>query len=151
MLARIGLASLLWSPFLVFAQDIAATGAKATPTDKPMPVVGGSDVIGAFGSLALVVIALLALVWFMRRLRQVQAPSRAGVNVVAQIPVGMKERLLVVQVEDQKLLVGCTPSSMQTLHQWSSPPGEELAEGEQGFASVISRQLAERRRGGVKS
>lgn len=143
--------ALLLLPMRAGSEEVTAAGEGANTTPAAMPLVGGSDVISAFGSLLLVVIALLALVWFMRRLRQVGGPSGAGVRVVAQIPVSVKERLMVVQIEDQKLLLGCTPSSMQTLHQWTSPPGDDDATAPQSFASVISRQLAERRRGGGKS
>ncbi|MDX1505858.1 MAG: flagellar biosynthetic protein FliO [Spongiibacter sp.] len=150
MSVRTTLTWVLLLPWWASAEEVNTAGEGTAPAAGTLPLVGGSDVIGTFGSLVLIVIALLAMAWFMRRLRQVQGPSRAGVNVVAQIPVGMKERLLVVQVEGEKLLVGCTPGSMQTLHQWTSPPGDDDTAAPQGFASVIARQLAERRGGEAK-
>ncbi len=91
-----------------------------------LPIAAGEDVIGLLGSLLLMALLLAAGLWFLRRLRSAQGPNRGGVEVVAQIPLGMKEKLLVVQVGEQSLLVGCTPASMQTLHSWPSADSPSL-------------------------
>jgi flagellar protein FliO/FliZ len=127
-----------------------ATPVWAEETQAPaavnLPIAGGEDVIGLLGSLMLMAALLIAGMWFLRRLRAAQAPKLSGIAVVSQIPLGVKEKLLVVQVGDQSLLVGCTPSSMQTLHSW---PTAELPEAEKSkdFAALLKEKAGHLREG----
>ena len=62
---------------------------------------------------------------------------------VSQIPLGMKEKLLVLQVGEERLLVGCTPASMQTLHRWDAEALPEQTIAATGdFAALLKKRLA---------
>ena len=88
----------------LFAQDAAS---KPTPATS-LPAGPTFDVTGMIGSLLFVILCIVGLTWLLRRSRLVSASGQGGVTLVSQIPLSMKEKLLVVQVGDEKLLLGCT-------------------------------------------
>lgn len=126
-----------------------ALGVRAEEASPALPVGAGEDALGLLASLVLMVILLAAAWWFLRRLRAAQSPALGGVAVVSQLPLGVKEKLVVVQVGSQRLLLGCTPASMQTLHCWAAEPGEAAAESGTGtdFAALLKHKLGPLQRG----
>ncbi|MEX1665413.1 flagellar biosynthetic protein FliO [Zhongshania arctica] len=123
-------------PLKVFAEDLAAKSAAA-----PMPVAPSIDVAGMVGSLLFVIVCIVGLTWLLRRSRLVSTTGQAGVKLVSQIPLSMKEKLLVVQVGDEKLLIGCTATAINTLHCWASSPDDESDKpAESPFAKLLAKR-----------
>ena len=123
-------------PLNVYAQDEAAQPAAAT-----MPVGPSFDVAGMIGSLLFVILCIVGLMWIFRRTRLVGATGQSGVSLVSQIPLSMKEKLLVVQVGDEKLLLGCTSTSINTLHTWASAADDSNAKvPESAFAKLMAKR-----------
>ena len=87
----------------------------ATPgADLPTP--GGGEIAGFIGSLLVVIASILAFGWLYARFRPGMNQSSELIRLVAMRPVGPKERLLVVEVAGEQLLVGVSASGMRTLH-----------------------------------
>lgn len=85
------------------------------------PVVGGGELLGMGISMAIVVAAILLLGWFYSRSRLAGNGPSDLINVVATRALGPKERLMVIEVADQQLLIGMTSTSVQTLHVFDTP------------------------------
>lgn len=118
----------------------AAENAVATVS----PVVGSSELLGMGVSMLIVVAAILVLGWFYSRSRFAGSGASDIINVVATRALGPKERLMVVEVADQQLLIGMTSTSVQTLHVFDTPieiATEEPASS--GFAARLRSQLQE--------
>jgi flagellar protein FliO/FliZ len=123
-------------PLKVFAKDVSASS-----TVAPMAVGPSFDVAGMVGSLLFVIVCIVGLTWLLRRSRLVSATGQAGVTLVSQIPLSMKEKLLVVQIGDEKLLIGCTATAINTLHCWASSPDDENAKPqESAFAKLLTKR-----------
>lgn len=119
---------------------MAKTSAAAPVLPTVAPGLGQLDISGLLGSLLLVSLCIVVLMWLLRKSRLVAGPNQAGVAVVGQIPLSMKEKLLVVQVGDEKLLLGCTATAINTLHTWSSPQGsDEVIPQDSPFAKLLAR------------
>jgi flagellar protein FliO/FliZ len=115
-----------------------STSAPVLPT--PAPSLAELDISGLLGSLLLVVLCIVAVMWLLRKSRLVSGPNQAGVAVVGQIPLSMKEKLLVVQVGDEKLLLGCTTAAINTLYTWTSPQGSDTPIPQNSpFAKLLAR------------
>ena len=99
----------------------AAISAEAAPTLPSTPGLGGGDVLNMGVSMLLVVAIIVFLGWLYSRSRFVGSGSSDAINVVATRALGPKERLLIVEVADQQLLVGITASAVQTLHVFDKP------------------------------
>jgi flagellar protein FliO/FliZ len=116
-------------------KEVAASVAPALPASN----VSQFDVSGVLSSLVLVSLGIVAVVWLLRRSRLVAGHGLTGVSIVGQIPLSMKEKLLVVQVGDQKLLLGCTSASINTLHSWASAKEDAANIPESAFAKLLNR------------
>lgn len=67
-------------------------------------------------ALAVVLAAVFAAAWLMRRLRGFGQRNAQAIQVVADISLGGKERAVLLQVGATKLLVGVAPGHVNTLH-----------------------------------
>lgn len=93
----------------------------ATPTLPATPGLGGGDILNMGVSMLVVVAAIVILGWLYSRSRFVGGGNNDVINIVATRALGPKERLLVVEVADQQLLVGMTSTAVQTLHVFDTP------------------------------
>jgi flagellar protein FliO/FliZ len=67
-------------------------------------------------SLLLVLAAVFAAAWLVRRLRSGSAATRGAMEVLADLPLGTKERAVLIRVGQQQLLLGVAPGRVNTLH-----------------------------------
>lgn len=98
-----------------------SAAADAGPTLPSTPGLGGSDFLNMGVSMLFVVAVIVVLGWLYSRSRFVGGGSNDAINVVATRALGPKERLLIVEVADQQLLVGMTATAVQTLHVFDKP------------------------------
>jgi flagellar protein FliO/FliZ len=108
------------------------------------PVVGGGELLGMGVSMLIVVAAILVLGWFYSRSRFAGSGASDIINVVATRALGPKERLMVVEVADQQLLIGMTSTAVQTLHVFDTPISIAATKpASSGFAARLRTQLKE--------
>ena len=84
-------------------------------------VVGASEIINTALSLLLIVGAIMALAWLLSKLQGGRSNNSGLINVVASHALGAKERLVLVDVGGQQLVVGVTASQISTLHVLDEP------------------------------
>lgn len=110
----------------------------------------------SFGSVFSVVLGLLlvlgllfAAAWLVRRLQQVQPQVQSAIQLVAQLPVGLKERLLVVRVGDENVLIGVAPGQIRSLHVWqgSVPVSASAPAVGPAFLEQLKTLMASKRAG----
>ncbi|MDJ0709930.1 MAG: flagellar biosynthetic protein FliO [Woeseiaceae bacterium] len=110
------------------------------------PGIGGGDILSLGLSLIIVVCVIVALGWFYSRSRFVSGGGADLITVVATRALGPRERLMVVEVADQQILIGMTSTSASTLHVLEKPleaPARTTASGT--FASRLKSALLENR------
>lgn len=91
-----------------------------------------------FGSLLFVIAFILFLAWLMKRMRVPSLVNQKGLNIVRQIAVGNRERIMIVQAGEEQFLVGVTAQSIQLISKLDKPlEQEELA------ASPFANQLTQ--------
>jgi flagellar protein FliO/FliZ len=100
-----------------------AADAPAAGTPFAAPTAPGATAAPGIGSLTQVALSLVlvlalvfALAWVMRRLRATRRPGAPGIEVLAELSLGPKERAVLVQVERARLLVGVAAGRVSTLH-----------------------------------
>ena len=121
----------------LWAEELATKSAPAAN----LPAGPSFDVTGMIGSLLFVILSIVGLMWLLKRSRLVAATGQSGVSLVSQIPLSMKEKLIVVQVGDEKLLLGCTAAAINTLHSWPSAPDDENTKPpESAFAKLLAKR-----------
>jgi flagellar protein FliO/FliZ len=107
-------------------------------------------------SLLLVLAAVFAAAWIVRRLRTFGRHGAGAIEIVADVALGTKERAVLIQVGAQQLLVGVAPGRVNTLHVLAEPVrtndaqrgggGDELSPSfppspRPDFKSILKRSL----------
>ena len=107
------------------------------------PADGAGSLLRLLVGLVVVLGTLFALAWVVRRSGAV-GPGRGGaVRVLASAAVGQRERVVLLEVGTQQLLVGVAPGSVRTLVELSDPVAVS-ASGEadgRAFASQLQGLL----------
>src|SRR6185437_3173045 len=114
----------------------AATGAPGAPgapaATAPASLfaapVAHAAMPGQAGSLVRVTVALLvvlaavfAAAWFSRRMHGVRRSRSSALEVIAQLPLGPRERAVLLRVGAQQVLLGVASGNVRALH--VLPPG----------------------------
>jgi flagellar protein FliO/FliZ len=119
----------LFAPlFGAFAETASGVPAKlyGAPTATPAIAAGG---VGGAAQVTLALLVVLAAVfaagWLLRRVRGVS--SQGAIKVVADLPLGAKERAVLIQLGGQQLLLGVAPGQVRTLHVLAEPVVESTS------------------------
>jgi flagellar protein FliO/FliZ len=101
--------------------------ALAAPTvfaaaEPPAVSTSGALFQGLLG-LIMVLAAMAAFFWFLRRFSPGQSGAQGAVKVVGGVMLGPRERLVVVEVGETWLLLGVGGGQVSTLHTLSRPEG----------------------------
>jgi flagellar protein FliO/FliZ len=114
---------------LLFLLANTAVFAQSEPS-RPFgaPSVAASSAPSGVASLGQVTLALglvLALIfvaaWLMRRLRGFGKTATGALDIIADLPVGQKERAVLIRVGTQQVLIGVAPGRVTTLHVLDEP------------------------------
>lgn len=102
------------------------------------------SLFGAVFALLLVLALIVGLGWLLKRLPGSGFRPAEGMKLVASLNVGARERLVVVEVNNQQLLLGVTAGSINTLHVLPEPlpatPPPNLKQLP-NFAQVLAQKL----------
>jgi len=107
-----------------FSIAAAALPATAAAAEVPMPL-GPGDVFSVGAGLVLVIAAILLTGWLYRRTQSLRGSASGLIRIIASQPLGTRERVILLQVADQQLLVGMTSTQVQTLHVLEQPVAVE--------------------------
>ncbi|MGN7739760.1 flagellar biosynthetic protein FliO [Pseudomonas sp. 22526] len=129
---------LAWPLWALAAEPVASTAA---------PVVGSSGVAGQLAQLVLGLLLVVGLIFFLAwLLRRVQQAGPAGkgqvIELVGSRALGPRDRLMLVQVGNEQILLGLTPGTITALHVLKEPvqvPSTEQATPE--FAQRLMELL----------
>lgn len=114
-------------------------------SSSALAVAPGSQLDWAttFGSLLFVIVFILFLAWLLKRMRLPSLVNQQGLNVVRQIPVGTRERIMIVQAGEEQFLVGVTPQSIQLISKLDKPLSQEELNKSALATSPFANQLSQ--------
>jgi flagellar protein FliO/FliZ len=88
----------------------------------------------AAGELVRVVLSLLGIIglilaagWLTRRMQRRHGVAGRRIRCVETFAVGARERLLLLDADGKRLLIGMGPGGMRTLHVYDGAPAEPVA------------------------
>lgn len=91
----------------------------------PMPAWAAApdvSIVTMLLSLGLVLALIFGLAWLLRRLKLPGLAQQSnGIKIVSQLAIGQKERILVVDVHGEQLVIGVTASQVQLLKALDNP------------------------------
>ena len=127
----------------------------ALATFLPLPVLAeeaGSNLVEPlagdrlaeiFLGLFAVLLLIGVIAWVVRRMPGLTRSADGSMRVIAGIPVGQRERIILVEVGGEQLVVGVAPGRVELLHRLTEP----VSSSPEGAGSDFAHRLQERRQG----
>lgn len=103
----------------------------AAAASNPVTLSSAGGVLRVALALLVVLAAVFAAGWLSRRLRGGGPARGAELELLAQLPLGPRERAVLVRCGTQQLLLGVAPGSVRLLHvpgRSETSPGESATE-----------------------
>jgi flagellar protein FliO/FliZ len=125
------------------APAVAASAAPSAPTAAPSSA--GSLLQVVFGLL--VVLGLLAAaLWFLKRMGGGRFAPGSVVKIIGGVSVGNRERVMVVEVADQWIVIGVAPGRVSTLARMprQDTPAAQAAAGAPNFSAWLKQTIEKR-------
>lgn len=113
------------------------------------PTLGAGSLLQVLLGLGVVLALLLGGAYVMRRLGRLPGLSNQAIKTVAAASVGTRERVVLLEVSDQWILVGVAPgqvNALATLPKGELPAPPQTPMAHPGFSQIL-RRISERRDG----
>ncbi len=132
---RAALAILCISPSVACAAAEAVATRPGVMNGAPLRAEGALETAAG---LLLVLATILALAWAARRFGRFSNAGKGLVNVLGGISLGSRERVVIVQVEDTRLVLGVAPGRIETLYVL-----EATEDAQPSFAKALKTEIPE--------
>ena len=118
--------------------------APQTISQTTTPGMGG--LVQVTLALLLVLVAVFAVAWLIKRMRGFGNRGGGAIDVIADIPLGQKERAVLLKVGQTQILIGVAPGRVNTLHVLTEPldlakPGPGPDDTRPTFKQLMMRSL----------
>ncbi|MDB5756793.1 MAG: putative flagellar protein FliO [Burkholderia sp.] len=136
---------------------VPAAPAATAPAPLPAPVTAApaaaTTAPGSAGSLLQVVFGLLVVLgllagalWFLKRMGGGRFAPGSVVKIVGGVSVGNRERVMVVEVADQWIVIGVAPGQVSTLASMprQEQPAAQSAPGVPNFSAWLKQTIEKR-------
>lgn len=107
----------------VLAAFALAPGLCAAAGSAP---VGIGQAVQVILGLALVLAMIVAAAWGARRLQAIRPQGRGHIRILEGLAVGTRDKLLLIEVDGQRVLLGMSPGRIATLHTFSGEPASQF-------------------------
>ncbi|MFT4814756.1 MAG: flagellar protein FliO/FliZ [Pseudohongiellaceae bacterium] len=136
-------ATIFVSPVLAIAAEFGADLEEQPLRNSALTGSIQTDyVVQVFLSLVLVVGVIVLLSFLLKKINLQARKSSGAVRILSVVSLGAKDRLLLVAVGEEQLLLGSSPGNVQKLHTLAKPidpiSNFEPAVEESNFMSVLN-------------
>jgi flagellar protein FliO/FliZ len=100
----------------------SAWAAAFAAPEQVAPSSSGGGLLRVVIALLVVLGAVVAAGRFARRMRGLGGGTHSALEVVGQLPVGPRERAVLIRVGERQLLLGVAPGNVRTLHVFDDMP-----------------------------
>lgn len=107
----------------VFAQS--AQQVEAPKYVAPAPIVTVESMLQMVGGLLLVLCIIGGIAWLLKRFSIFPQATAGAIKITASANVGQRERIVIVEVEDARLVLGVTSQQINTLHRLPKVPSSK--------------------------
>ena len=95
--------------------------------------------------MTVAMVVVLGTIWglsaLLKRLKVPSLQTKNGMSLVSSFSVGQREKLIVVQVGDEQLLLGVTSSEISKLHVLPKPLDLKGSSGSQSFKETLNAAM----------
>ena len=113
-------------------------------SDQPR---GGASLLEFTMSCFLVIGLIFALSWLLKKTRLVPNSRGSRLKLISVLPTGPKTKLLLVQVGDEEILVGSTPTSLNMVYKLPGKAPQQSSESALADRASLFRSILDRKTG----
>ena len=111
----------------------------ATENAAEIGIVSSGYLVRLTFGLVLIVAIIFFIAWVLKRSNLTRGSTGGVIRVIAGMALGTRDRLVVVQVGEEQLLLGLSPGKIQKLHVLQEPLDiDEPSTGLSSFARKLS-------------
>lgn len=112
-----GLRGGLGGVLLVFVTQLTYAQAAA-----PVAQIGsGRHLVNVTLALMGIIALIFAISWFVKRFSHGAFAANAQIKILSALPMGTRERIVLIEAGGQQLLLGITATNINTLHVFETP------------------------------
>lgn len=119
MLIRYLIVLVLTVPFYVQAETPPQPGYLPPPS-----IVSAEGMLKMIAGLLLVLTIIGAIAWILKRYAYHATNTAGAIKIIASAGVGQRERIVLVEVENTRLVLGVAPGRVNTLHCFDNASNE---------------------------
>ncbi len=128
--------SLLAITFLLLPLHVIAEAEKIAPSTS-LNTFSFMNVLNMAMGLVVVIALILGLAWVLKKYGRLPNNNLVEMKVLGGLSLGTREKAILIEVENTRLLVGVTPGQIQTLHVL----GESTARANESFSDTLTSQI----------
>ncbi len=125
---------LFFTAIAVFAEEPATS---ITKTVEPVTHIWQIMI-----SLVLVLFLIFASAWLLKRFGRVNGLASSNMQILGNMSVGQRERIILLKIGEEQLLIGVTPSQINLLHELKEPIDVGNETGSFGIKNTFSQNFA---------
>ena len=115
---------------------VPAVAQEAVPAVSPSSLFTGDYLLQVIGSFVVVILLLVGVLVLLRRFNGVSSQMSGNMRVVSSVGVGQRERVVLLQVGEEQILVGIGPGNVRKIHAFDEPVVEPSASTTPSFSDV---------------
>ena len=115
---------------------VPAVAHEAVPAVSPSSLFTGDYLLQVIGSFVVVILLLVGVLVLLRRFNGVSSQMSGNMRVVSSVGVGQRERVVLLQVGEEQILVGVGPGNVRKIHAFDEPVVEPSASTTPSFSDV---------------
>lgn len=127
------------------SEPLTASGVagQTTPLRSPQAASTGSamQLVNLLGGLLLIVGLILGLSWFVKRFGQGGFIHNPTIRIVSAMPLGTRERVMLIDVGGKQILLGVTAMQVSRLHVFDEPVTKEPEKRKEEPGADFSQKL----------
>ena len=100
-------------PNMTFAEALAKKGVDLASVESPMNLSYVAQILISF---LLVIGFIFFMAWMMKRSGRFGYGSGQTIKIISSMSLGMREKILVIEVGGENIVVGVAPGQIRTLH-----------------------------------
>lgn len=122
----------------------AALSSAQLGAEKIAPAVSTGDSLGKVTLALMFVLAVIyGLAWLVKRQQGIKGITGLPMRTLAVMPLGHKEKLILVEIGKKQILLGMTPSNINCLTEFDEPVLQVTDKTKQDFASKLKAMIAQ--------
>ncbi|HHJ36138.1 MAG TPA: flagellar biosynthetic protein FliO [Gammaproteobacteria bacterium] len=127
---------------MVVSIDVLSAEEKDVSTVMSNDPMSGSYLLQLILGLVVVILCIVVLAWLARRMHRLQSSSNGFLKILGGLNMSARERVILLQVGDEQLLVGVSPGHINTLHVLNSPVDVQRKKSGDPDVNTFSEKLS---------